>query len=150
MAARGSVGRRVSIFNNASASSSVYGNLTNVLVNNTIDGNLYSCADGAGCADDFPGRRSLAQWQAWGRKDAHSVIGHPGYMPGDPVLTLGLRRDFRVAASRSPAVGDIGFKPLSLHEIGPRPTIQRLAPCSNDGGNNGTWWLGCHIGSFTS
>jgi len=144
------VGRPVPIFNNApSTAPSTYGNISNVLVNTTLDMNLYTCADGDSCGCNFPRNRSLAAWQAWGGKDAHSVGGLPGYLP-DLREALAIRRDFRVDPGRSAAVSHIGFKPLPLQQVGPRPDVQRLVACHNNGGDAGVWWRGCAVGALRS
>lgn len=140
----GGVGRHVSIFNNASARAT-YGNLSNLLVNATLNANLYVCGDGSSCSHDFPGGMSLAQWQDWGGEDSRSAsVTDPGYGP-DPNTTLGRRRDFRLFTDRSPALRAIGFEPLALAEVGPRQEVLRLAVCRNDGGDSGRWWNGCTV-----
>ena len=40
----------------------MYGNVNNTLVNTSFSSNVFSCAD-TNCSSDFPGGRSLRQWQ---------------------------------------------------------------------------------------
>lgn len=125
-----------------------YGNTSRVLLNSTLDYNVYSCADGTTCPHDFLGGavegRSLAAWQAWGRKDAHSVAGDAGF--ATDFTALAVRRDFRVDPARSAALRAIGFVPLNLDAVGPRADALSLAVCANNGGDSGVWWRGCSFG----
>jgi len=156
------VGRAVSILNNISGHTT-YGNVSLVLVNTSLDLNVYSCADdGSGtdnnnnnnndCSNDFPGAsdvsgRSLAAWQTWGHEDVHSVSGDPGF-PTDP-SALSRRRDFRADPARSSALRAVGFAPLDLEVVGPRvELLTGLATCSNNGGDAGVWWQGCDFGAI--
>jgi hypothetical protein len=77
------VGRAVSVFNNQSSSlPSIYGNISNTLINMSFAKNIFSCVDSnhsqhvsakaggggnkGGCWSDFPGAQSFEEWQKTG------------------------------------------------------------------------------------
>eukprot|EP00658_Telonema_sp_P-2_P013578 TRINITY_DN15144_c0_g1_i12.p1 TRINITY_DN15144_c0_g1~~TRINITY_DN15144_c0_g1_i12.p1 ORF type:complete len:764 (+),score=122.43 TRINITY_DN15144_c0_g1_i12:203-2494(+) len=131
------IGREVSILNNASGSDSPYGNLSNTWANLSSGWNLFS----SGHDSDFPGSRSLAEWQRVTGEEQHSLRGRPGFS----VDNLRLRLDFRLVPNQSEPARWIGFEEWDMAAVGPRADRLGWGVCSNDGGEQGVWWRGCIV-----
>lgn len=97
----------------------------------SFESNLYWRAGSAAHGKDFPGNQSLAEWQAsgvggLGGQDKSSV-------EADPLFTDLATGDYGLLAG-SPAL-KLGFKPIDLSAVGPRPnSIEAAAPGKTAGG----------------